>query len=429
MKVNSIKEIDEKIGSTFNTNEEIAVNQLREIISRLPTEIRNLIDTAFEHQRIPKEYLFSSILFAFSNAAGLAFSIKSANYTNYANLYLAIVGLRGDIKSPAMELATAPLHKQDNLNYLEYHKNKIENPSIDHIRRQLFLQDATIESALFVHKKNPYSIGIYIDELFNLVQKMANKNSNEGSAWRTFLLQGNTNKHIDVSRKTTDSYRIEKSYPTLMGSIQNQFIPKLFADGNLESGLIDRFLFTNKLTNNNTLSRQKISEITISNYEVSLLNLLKYRNDIENTYEMVSVEMVLNEEAQAKMFDYSQDLINKQALLTDYSREYVAKMLINIHKITLLIHLINNSYKINFSEPVTIKTLELAILINEFYFTNFKIIIEENITKNNKLPSPEDVIKLAIKNNASQKDVVAITGMNKSSISRKWNSILMQLAT
>jgi hypothetical protein len=48
-----------------------------------------------------------------------------------------------------------------------------------------------------------------------------------------FFLQGNTNKHIDISRKTTDSYRIEKSYPTLMGSIQTQFIPKLFADGNL----------------------------------------------------------------------------------------------------------------------------------------------------------------------------------------------------
>ncbi|MFN7014316.1 MAG: DUF3987 domain-containing protein [Bacteroidia bacterium] len=429
MEINSIYEIDEKIGRAFKTNKEIAVNQLSEIILKLPTEIRNLIDAAFEHQRIPKEYLLSSILFAFSNAAGLAFSIKSGNYTNYANLYFAIVGLRGDIKSPAMELATAPLHQHDNLNYLEYHKNKIENPSIDHIRRQLFLQDATIESALFVHKKNPYSIGIYVDELFNLVQKMANKNSNEGSAWRTFLLQGNTNKHIDVSRKTTDSYRIEKSYPTLMGSIQNQFIPKLFADGNLESGLIDRFLFTNKLTNNNTLSRQNISEFTISNYAVPLLNLLKHRTDIENTYEMVSVEIVLNEEAQKKMFDYSQDLINKQALHTDYSREYVAKMLINIHKITLLVHLIYNSYKINFSEPVTLKTLELAILINEFYFTNFKIIIEENITQNNKLPRTEDVIKLAIKNNACQKDVVAITGMDKSTISRKWNKELEQHAT
>jgi hypothetical protein len=77
------------------------------------------------------------------------------------------------------------------------------------------------------------------------------------------FLQGNTNKHIDISRKTTDSYRIEKSYPTLMGSIQTQFIPKLFADGNLESGLIDRFLFTSKLTSNDTLSTIKIADATL----------------------------------------------------------------------------------------------------------------------------------------------------------------------
>lgn len=94
-------------------------------------------------------------------------------------------------------------------------------------------------------------------------------------------MQGNTNKHIDISRKTTDSYRIEKSYPTLMGSIQNQFIPKLFADGNLESGLINRFLFTSKLTSNNILSITKIAVATLKRYSASFLKLLNYRIDIE----------------------------------------------------------------------------------------------------------------------------------------------------
>ena len=51
------------------------------------------------------------------------------------------------------------------------------------------------------------------------------------------------------------------------------------------------------------------------------------------------------------------------------------------------------------------------------------------INQKEKLPTTEDIIRLAVKNNASQKDVVAITGMNKSSISRKWNNELMQLAT
>jgi hypothetical protein len=65
---------------------------------------------------------------------------------------------------------------------------------------------------------------------------MANKNSNEGSAWRTFFYKIQINILIFLGRQLI--VRIEKSYPTLMGSIQTQFIPKLFADGNLESGLM-----------------------------------------------------------------------------------------------------------------------------------------------------------------------------------------------
>lgn len=431
MEIKSINDIKNSIDSSVLTNKEVAKNQLEQIISLMPLDINNVLTDAFKHKRIPKEYLFSSILFAYSNAAGLAFSINALGYTNYSNLYFAIVGSRGDIKSPAMDLATAPLHDYDNTNYNEHKKNKIDEPSSEIVRKQLFLQDATIESALYVHHKNKYSIGIFIDELFYLVQKMANKNSNEGSAWRTFFLQGNTNKHIDISRKTTDSYRIEKSYPTLMGSIQNQFIPKLFADGNLESGLIDRFLFTSKLTSNNILSITKIADATLKRYSDSLLKLLNYRIDIETASEMDCLTLTLDTEAQNRMFEYSQNLINKQNKLLDYSREYMAKMLINIHKLTLLVHLIENTATSDFRKPITIKTLETAILINEFYFTNFKIILDDNISKTEKEISIDDIIKVAIKNNATQKDVVTITGKDKATISRHWNKIInaMQPAT
>jgi hypothetical protein len=431
MEIKNINDIKNSIDNSALTNKDIAKNQLEQIIALMPSNIKNIINDAFKHKRIPKEYLFSSILFAYSNAAGLAFSINSMGYINYSNLYFAIVGSRGDIKSPAMDLATQPLHDYDNTNYNEHKNNKIDDPSCETVRKQLFLQDATIESALYVHYKNPYSIGIFIDELYNLVQKMANKNSNEGSAWRTFFLQGNTNKHIDISRKTTDSYRIEKSYPTLMGSIQTQFIPKLFADGNLESGLIDRFLFASKLTSNETLSAFKIADATLERYSSSLLKLLNYRLDIETTSEMDTITLTLDNDAQNKMFKYSQDLINKQSKLLDYSREFMAKMLINIHKLALLVHLIENADTNDFRKPITVATLETAILVNEFYFTNFKIILEENISKTDIEATIDDIIKVAIKNNATQKDVVAITGKDKATISRHWKKVInaMQPAT
>jgi hypothetical protein len=430
MDVKNFKDIDDKIGNAFKTNQEIAINQLEQIISKMPIEIRTLINDAFILKRIPKEYLLSSILFAYSNACGLAFSIKAMGYVNYANLYFSIIGSRGDIKSPAMDLATLPLVKYDNEKYKEFKKNDIELEETEKSdRKQLFLQDATIESAIFTHYKNKYSIGIFIDELYFIIEKMANKSSTEGTAWRTFFLQGNTNKYIDISRKTTESFRIEKSYPTLLGSIQNQFVPKLFADGNLESGLIDRILFTNKLTMNNQLSINDISIEVSENYSKSLINLLNYRTEIENTFEMDDLQIELDSNANKRLFNYSQELINRQNKVNDLSKEYISKMMINIHKISLLTHLILNSKKQTYQSKINTETIEIAILILEFYFINFKIVLDENINKKEKLPTTEDIIRLAIKNNASQKDVVAITGMNKSSISRKWNNELMQLAT
>jgi len=430
MEVNSIKEIDTIIGNAFKTNKEIAINQLEQIISKMPIEIKTLINDAFTLKRIPKEYLLSSILFAYSNAGGLAFSIKAMGYINYANLYFSIIGSRGDIKSPAMDLATFPLVKYDNEKYKEFKKNNIELEETEKSdRKQLFLQDATIESAIYTHYKNKYSIGIFIDELYFIIEKMASKSSTEGTAWRTFFLQGNTNKHIDISRKTTESFRIEKSYPTLLGSIQSQFVPKLFADGNLESGLIDRILFTNKLTMNNQLSINDISNEVTENYSKSLINLLNYRTEIENTFEMDDLQIELDLNANKRLFNYSQELINRQHKVTDLSKEYISKMMINIHKMSLLTHLILNSKRQTYQSKINIETIEIAILILEFYFINFKIVLDENINQKEKLPTTEEIIRLAIKNNASQKDVVAITGMNKSSISRKWNNELMQLAT
>jgi hypothetical protein len=71
-----------------------------------------------------QRYLFSSILFAYSNAAGLAFRLMPWA-TPIIQTYFAIVGSRGDIKSPAMDLATQPLHDYDNTNYNEHKRIKL----------------------------------------------------------------------------------------------------------------------------------------------------------------------------------------------------------------------------------------------------------------------------------------------------------------
>jgi hypothetical protein len=82
-------------------------------------------------------------------------------------------------------------------------------------------------------------------------------------------------------------------------------------------------------------------------------------------------------------------------------------------------------------ERITLATLETAILINEFYFTNFKIILEENISKTDIEATIDEIIKVAIKNNATQKMLLQLQERQEATISRHWNKIInaMQPAT
>ena len=415
----------------LNKEKEIALKQLNRIIEKLPNEHKKFIEQAFIHKRIPKEYLFSSMLFAFSNAAGLAFNLQQGGYRNYGNIYLALIGSRGDSKSPAMSLATEVLNSSDHEAYKEFESKKkeiqssvaTEEEAID--RKQLLVQNSTIEAAMFAHYKNPYSLGVFVDEIVSLFDKISNKNNSEGSQWNTFLLQGYTNQHIDISRKTTDSYRMKASYPTILGSIQTQLLPKLFAHGNLESGFIDRILFTPRLTTNNKLSKSRLPDQTINNYEESLKSLLYYRQAIEGDSKSLSLNLC--SEAEEMLHGYVQNLIIKQQHLPNVHREYNSKMQINIYKLIIVMHLMVNSADSEFQKPITVETIDLAICVNEFYFTNFKMITSSSVNVVDDKIFKEILIKKAISNCATQTDVIAITRMSKSQASKLWHKYLNEM--
>jgi hypothetical protein len=412
---------------------EKALKLLNRILDKLPTENKEFIEQAFIHKRIPKEYLLSSILFAYSNAAGLAFSLQQGGYTNYGNLYFALIGSRGDSKSPAMSLATDVLNQSDNEEYELFENNKKEQQSFMQEssdiqiadRKQFFVQNSTIEAAMFAHYKNPYSLGLFVDELSFLNDKMANKNSSEGSQWKSFFLQGFTNQHIDISRKTTDSYRMKSSYPTLLGSIQIQLLPKLFDNGNLESGFIDRILFTPRLTSNEKLSKVRLSQNIIDGYNANVKNLLHYRKSIEES--KTSLLLKLGKDAEKLLHDYVQNLILKQQHLPSLQKEYNSKLQINIYKLTIVLHLLINSSGSTYQNEITINTVDLAICVNEFYFTNFKLITSSCVKSLDEKTFNDELFKKAINNGAAQRDVIAITGLSKSQVSKIWNKKLTNM--
>ena len=127
MEFKNIEEIEKSIESIVLNNKQKAIKELHEIIELLPNEISNLIDFGFRINRIPKEYMLTSILFAFSNAVGLAYELQALGHRNYGNLFFAIVGNRGDMKSLPMKIATSVLNTIDSDTYKEGNSSESEN--------------------------------------------------------------------------------------------------------------------------------------------------------------------------------------------------------------------------------------------------------------------------------------------------------------
>lgn len=405
-------------------NQTTLENSLNNIIDLLPKEYSMLINEAFKYKRIPKEYLLSAMLFAVSSSTGRTFYIRALGYKNYANCYFTIIGSRGDTKSEAKKIATQPLKEKDDLDYEKF-LNEIKDTSEEDNRvkrKQILIQNATIEATFQLHADNPNSIGIFMDEIHTLIEKMTNANSRDGAAWRSFFLESYTNGHIDVARKTTESFRLKETYATLLGGLQHEFLPLLFSKGNLESGFVDRLFFTSRITTNRKLIRGEIDPKTLADYSKGLENILSYKRQSELPEEnKKQFQVFLTNKAENRIFNYTQELIDRQQDAPNVVKEYMAKMQISIHKLSLLMFMVRNATQCTFKSNLTIEDVNCAIALNEFYLLNFQVILKGTRQQKEILPTIESVIKLAKKNNATQKSVAEITGVHKGTISKKWN--------
>ena len=284
-------------------------------------------------------------------------------------------------------------------------------------REQILISDATIEAALKIHNENPISIGLYKDELSGLIDNMSNPNSRDGSQWLMLFLEGFTNGTVIISRKTTESYRIKNACPLLIGSIQNQLVYKIFEKGKLESGFVDRLLFTVNLESNDTVSRENISSDVLHGYSNLINKVLKLRYKEPFTE---PTTLYLDEEAEDLLFEYSQSLINRKKEFETPTKEYLDKLNINVYKLIIIVHsIISLSAYDGIPEKVPKKVVQLAIDITEFYLLNFEILLELNPIKDVD-SSLNGVINYAKQNGLTQKEVTDFTKKNKGTISRNW---------
>jgi hypothetical protein len=172
-------------------------------------------------------------------------------WTESARLWAALVGLPSTKKTPILREAVRPLTRIDAAYAREYAVAKQKYDALPQdqrrlvtkpVRRQLKLEDTSIEAAQEVLRDNPSGVLCLADELSGWFGSMDKYNSGRGAAKdRGFWLQAWNGGMYSVNRVTRDCYLIQNLSVSVLGGIQPDLIRKMIDEAH-DDGLVQRLL-------------------------------------------------------------------------------------------------------------------------------------------------------------------------------------------
>lgn len=238
--------------------------------TKLPYDIfsqsaRHFCEYVTDLYSCPQEYVVASMVLTVGVAMGKRARITDGQYTNYPNLFVALVGRSGINKSTPLTKCTQPLwkinrelldaHKEDlqrvkaeNKHIKAENKNRPAGDKIDFIEEpkemKIVDMDTTPEKRneiLGDIDQSPHSLLICWDELPSLFKQFGRYNANSEMEDMMTLYD---NRHYIVSRKGDGTILIDNPVLSVSGTIQTGAIKLTFArEGMLINGFNPRWLF------------------------------------------------------------------------------------------------------------------------------------------------------------------------------------------
>jgi hypothetical protein len=237
-------------------------------LEALPKVFQQYVFSASESLQCPIDYVGCAILALTAILIGGQVRIHlKADWYQYANLFIALVGSPASKKSPAMEIVFRLIKILEQGLYTEYQKamsiyrlqlkqyeldfrvwqksqsgNQPEEP-VKPILRRLTCTDTTVEALCEILANNTHGIGLVCDELASWLRSM-NQYKGAGGSDRSQYLSMWNNAQITVDRKGKEPIFIPSPSLTIIGGIQPDILNEMRKSQGMNDGLIERILFT-----------------------------------------------------------------------------------------------------------------------------------------------------------------------------------------
>ena len=225
-------------------------------IHALPEGLRWIVADLHATLGYPVDYTAAATLFALSVASGTSIRIEAkAGWTEFATLWLALVGRPGANKTHPLNWILRPLNDRDRVHAQRHtaamrdHEQakraaradtNAEVPPEPHCEQHL-VSDATPEALVEALSRNPRGLGLYRDELAGWVADFGRYNT--GGDVQLFLSIW-SGQPVRVNRKTSKQpLFVEHPFVSVCGTIQPGVLGTLIAEGRGSNGFVDRILF------------------------------------------------------------------------------------------------------------------------------------------------------------------------------------------
>jgi hypothetical protein len=359
-------------------------------IETLPPEVSDFIEAVHSSNGMIPEYLCSAYLATASTLIGSAVKARiNDEWIISPSLWIAIIGNSGSKKSPSISAMCKIIKKLDDEFYEQYtiaksafdqldaDQKKKEKPPI---RKRLSINDATMEALQFGLYQNPHGLLIERDELLGFVYDL---NKYRVSGDEQSLLSIYSGISFDIARKTSDSVRVTHPFLSMVGGIQPGLISKLLTEDRLTSGFASRLLFTYPIkptvTHGNRANFSKQRE----DYDNLCMRLFELRK-IAKTHENSATLLNLTPDAMTAYNKWTESFVDSYRN-AHQEREviigYVSKLEETIIRIAIILECSWSAHHKRVPTQIRRKSIDDAILLVDYYFAQFKRVLELHLTK------------------------------------------------
>jgi hypothetical protein len=349
-----------------------------EIVDVFPDFINSFIKDQVQAYESSYEFYLAGVLSATSAAIGNSLFLKMDHSWHVpASTFICVVGNSGMGKSPALKNCIQPIVEMESIlkkkydgQYAEYknldkEEKKFEDPPI---RKEIFLNDTTIEAVMRVLNHNPHGILVFRDELLGWIKSMnAYKNGADVETWLSIWSNG----IAKITRQNGNEYTIPKAFASVLGGIQPAKLLELVKGGGLDNGFFYRFLFA--YPND---QRMKVPTFKGSSEKVAI----KYKEAIKSLFvraknlEGCSHAFILSDRARRHYDDFSWEIARKVNESEDNNyQSMMVKMRAYALRLSLILHTLDvfelpefqfeNSHKF----PLGRNTMEKAIKLTDWF--------------------------------------------------------------